>query len=69
MPKVLVTTRAISRQECPWLDADIPAGTSLWTYDNHTYGCITPGGVAVSARAAETPFFEVPKDAVMETAG
>lgn len=64
MAKVIVTSRVITQMECPWLDVDIPAGTQLWTYDGHSYGCVSPGGVAVTAKAAETPFFEIPKDAI-----
>jgi hypothetical protein len=63
MSKVLVTTRVVSVNECPWLDADIPAGTPVWTYEGHTYGVVTPSGIAVTAKAAETPFFELPMDA------
>lgn len=69
MPKVLITTREVTQRECPWLDANIPPGTPVWSYDGHTYGCITPEGIAVTAKQAETPFFELPQDAVRETAG
>lgn len=67
MAKVIITTRPITISECPWLDADIPEGTTLWTYDDHAYGCISPNGRAVSAKAAETPFFEIPQDSFKET--
>jgi hypothetical protein len=69
MAKVLITTRLISREECPWLDEDILAGTTLWSWDGGVYECVGLGGVAVTAKAAETPFFEVPEDAVRGTAG
>ena len=32
MSKVLVTTRAITQKERPWLDAEVPAST-VWSYD------------------------------------
>lgn len=64
MAKVVVLKRAVTQKEAPWLDADLPAGTLLWTYEGPTYGVVSAGGVAVSARAAETPFFEVPEDAL-----
>lgn len=69
MSKVLITTREVTQEECPWLDADIPAGTTLWSYSGHTYGCVSSGGVAVVAKAAEVPFFELPADALRDTAG
>lgn len=69
MSKVLITTRVITQQECPWLDNDVPAGTVLWSYDGATYGVVSDNGKAVSAKLAETPFFEVPVDAIKETCG
>ena len=64
MSKLLVLNRNVTIQECPWLDEDLPKGTVVWSYDDHTYGCVSSKGVAVTAKAAETPFFEVPLDAV-----
>lgn len=64
MPKTLVLTRDVPIAECPWLDRDLKKGEVVWTYDGYDYGCISPRGIAVSAKAAETPFFEVPRDAV-----
>ena len=66
MPKVLITTRPVTQQE--WLDADIPAHTPVWSYEGHTYGCIQASGRAVTMKAAETPFFELPLNALKETA-
>jgi len=64
MSKVLTLKRTVTQKECPWLDADLPAGAQVWSYEGCTYGCTSPSGVAVSAKAAEAPFFELPKDAV-----
>ena len=64
MSKILVLTRDVTINECPWLDYDLPEGTQLWSYDGHTYGCVSSKGLAVTAKAAETPFFEIPQDAV-----
>lgn len=64
MAKTLILTRDVTVDECPWLDRDLKAGDVLWSYDAYTYGCVSPGGIAVTAKAAETPFFEVPADAV-----
>lgn len=64
MSKVLTLKRAVTQKECPWLDEDLPAGTQVWDYHRYTYGCISTKGMAVSAKMAETPFFEIPRDAV-----
>lgn len=64
MSKILHLTRDVTISECPWLDQDLPKGTQVWTYDGHTYGCVSSKGRAVTAKAAETPFFEVPVDAL-----
>lgn len=69
MARVLTTTRLVTQQECPWLDADIPVGITVWSYSGATYGVVSPRGVAVTAKAAETPFFELPADALKETCG
>ena len=69
MTRKLILTRSISQAECPWLDEDLPAGTALWSYSGFDYGCLSPTGIAVSARKAETPFFEVPADAVKGVGG
>ena len=62
--KILTLKRLVTQMECPWLDADLPAGTQVWTYHGATYGCVSREGVAVTAKLAETPFFEIPRDAV-----
>ena len=62
----LVTVRRITRQECPWLDADIDEGTRVFAYWGNTYGCISDTGIAVTMKRGETPFMEVPKDAVQK---
>ena len=64
MTKVLTLTRPVTQLECPWLDADLATGTQVWSYHGFDYGCIGPTGIAVTMKAAETPFFEVPLDAV-----
>ena len=64
MSKILTLTRAVTQSECPWLDADLPAGTQVWTYEHCTYGVIGAMGVAVTAKMAEYPFFEIPLDAI-----
>lgn len=39
-------------------------GQIVYRYRGYTYGCIAPGGIAVSLELGEPPFFEVPADAV-----
>ena len=62
---ILILTRDVTRNECPWLLRDIKEGESFYRYDNHTYGCIAPTGVAVTAKGC-TPFFELPADALKQ---
>lgn len=52
--------RDVTQAECPWLHADLPAGTKLHTFGLHTYGCISSQGTAVSEKEDEYPFFEIP---------
>jgi hypothetical protein len=62
----LILTRDVSRLECPWLDADMVKGQSVWTYEGCTYGCVSSNGRAVSKEEGKTPFFELPRDALRE---
>jgi len=61
-------TRALTKEECPWLDEPIKEGALVFRYDGCTYGCVSGSGIAVTERPDKTPFFEVPQDAV-ELAG
>jgi hypothetical protein len=58
-----VTNRAVTRSECPWLDEDVPAGKQVFRYAGHTCGCVG-SGVACCDAAGETPFYELPADAL-----
>ena len=60
----LILTRDVSRLECPWLDADMVKGQSVWTYEGCTYGCVSDNGRAVSIIDGKTPFFELPREAL-----
>jgi hypothetical protein len=62
--KALTLKRDVTQKECPWLDADLPKGTQVWIYDGPTYGVVTSNGIAVTAKVDETPFFEIPQNAV-----
>lgn len=39
-------------------------GDTVYAFWGCTYGCISPGGQAVSKEPGKGPFFEVPLDAV-----
>lgn len=58
------TTRNITKAECPWIDKDVQAGTTVYQYFGPKYGC-TGNGIAVTLKEGKEPFFEVPKDAVV----
>jgi hypothetical protein len=62
-PKKCVVTRDVSRDECHWLSKGLKAGDTVWTFYGVTYGCIGPGGTAMSWEPNTSPFFEVPNDA------
>ena len=56
--------RDVTQKECHWLKATVQKGTIVYKYMGHTYGCITPAGIAVSRKDQQLPFFELPKDAL-----
>lgn len=64
MPEKLQITRDVTKSECPWLDADVPAGSVVYSYTGATYGCVGPDGLAVTLEPDTTPFFQVPRDAI-----
>lgn len=61
----MVLDRAVTRQECEWLDEDLPEGTVLYEAMKCTYGVIGPAGIgATFDPTGDYPFFEVPLAAV-----
>ncbi len=66
MSAAIRVLRDVTPAECWWLDAVIPAGTTVFRFDKPTYGCVTPAGIAVSLVEGEYPFFELPLDAVAD---
>lgn len=58
--------REVTVKECPWLDCTIPEGYIVYKYPGHTYGCVTPNGIACTDQPNKEPFFELPKDALNE---
>ena len=64
---VVVLKRDVTKRECHWLDRDLMAGERFRVYGGHTYGAISPVGIAVTDVDDENgPFMELPKDAVRE---
>lgn len=52
-----------------YLHRDVEIGEVFYEFHGATYGCIDDcGGIALSERANENPFFEFPTDAI-ERAG
>lgn len=61
-------TRDVTPAECSWLESTIRKGESVFQFRGHTYGCIGPGGIAVTrSPEGKNPFFELPDDALSET--
>lgn len=61
--RIFRTTREVSED---WISMPIPVGTVLYEYVGATYGCISPAGIACSVYEGETPFMEIPIDALEE---
>lgn len=65
MKTKLKTTRTLTVKQYPWLDNDIPEGTTVYRYFGNKYGCISHNGIGVTLVEGEEPFFEVPRDSVV----
>lgn len=65
MARKFVTTKRIDKSVQPWMQDDeaIEEGIVVYAYSGCTYGCVGDG-IAVTMRPDETPFIEVPRDAV-----
>ncbi len=58
-------TRDLNNNEDYTGYADIlTKGTIVYSYSGTTYGCISHDGEAVTMKPGETPFFEVPGNAI-----
>lgn len=55
--------RDVTPKECGWLSSTVHKGERVFEFLGPTYGCVGDG-IAVSYKAGETPFFEVPADAL-----
>jgi len=59
--------RDVPISECSWLRRDYKKGEIVYEYPLYTYGCINEEtGIACSENDSESPFFELPKDALIE---
>lgn len=61
----LILKRDVTMRECSWLDRPLRMGETVYKYDGYTYGCIG-SGIAVTFEEGKTPFFEVPRDALVQ---
>ena len=63
---IYTLTRDVQKSECPWLDRDMRKDEIVHRYSGYTYGCVGDG-VACTERPNETPFFEIPRDALSKS--
>jgi hypothetical protein len=56
-------SRQVTTEECHWLRKNLEKGKVVHEFKGCTYGCIS-SGIAVSDKPDETPFYEIPRDAV-----
>ena len=65
MTRAMTVTRDVGRDECPWLNATVKAGSTVYPCRQATYGAISAAGIAVTFDpAGGYPFFELPLTAV-----
>jgi hypothetical protein len=57
--------RDVTVNECKWLDRDYKRGEIVFEYPLYTYASIGNEGIACSEKDSESPFFELPKDALI----
>jgi len=67
MTTMFITTRDITSSECHWIKETIEKGTVVYRFSGATYGCIGPGGVAITFdEGGANPFFELPGNSLKE---
>ena len=68
---VVCLARDVTPEECRWLDRRFTAGERFRVYRGHTYGVISPGGVAVQHEddPDDAPFVELPASALRNVKG
>lgn len=62
--KVRVTRNVASGDPHNYYPHSVRKGEEFWTFHGRTFGCVSTGGIALSERAGEGPFFEFPLDAL-----
>ena len=60
--------RKVTREECPWLDADLLPGTVIYPTLDDLEVC-TKNGIPVKLNKYKPHYFEIPRDAVVEQFG
>lgn len=60
----LILTRDVTMAECHWLERDFVKGETVTRYTGPTHGYIG-SGIACSTNGA-MPFFEMPRDALLD---
>ena len=63
--KEYLLNRDVTSHECDWLEETIKEGTIVYRCSRPAYGCIGPGGIAVTFKEdGDYPFFELPLEAL-----
>lgn len=60
-----ILIRNVTKKECGWLSRTFKKGEIVYEYSGATYGCISWHGTAFTLVEGETPFFELPNNAVV----
>ncbi len=63
---IFIVWRKLSRRECPWLERDCHPVEVFYLYEGPTHGCVSSFGLAVTEVYGETPFLEIPKNALLK---
>ena len=63
-PIIYIAVRDVEIEECHWLHKPVKKGEILYGYSGPTYGCIGAGSVVTRDQQGNTPFFELPSDAI-----
>ncbi len=65
--RTFTLTRAATKAECPWLTTEIAAGTRVYEFHGHTYGCASADMVMVTLELNRRPFIALPSDLIQST--
>ena len=59
-----ILNRDVTVAECNWLHRNYKKNEVVYSYSGYTYGCISPKGKPFTEVEGQTPFFELPYDAI-----